>query len=116
MGTKVNFQPYKRFAVALSSTLSYDVQISNLITSNEQELSEVEIYDLIGLYIKIIKWFTQCNKEEFMEKLVEMGFTNSFVEKFPLKYENRMQIQNNAYFYNNIESLKWRIDISLSNK
>lgn len=102
--------------MALSSSLNLNIALSNLNLNEDKNLQDVDIYDLIGLYIKIIKWFVQYNKEEFSDKLLGLGFSGNFVEKFPLKYENKHQIENNMQLSNNIQSLKWRIDISLSNK
>lgn len=96
--------------------MNLNIDLSNLNINEEKGVTETDGHDLIGLYIKIIKWFMQYDKEEFSEKLLEYGFSNNFLDKFPLKYENKLQFKVKTNYSNNIHSLKWRIDISLSNK
>lgn len=50
--------------------------------------------------------------------LIEEGFTQNFIENFPIKYEQKEMLIKNVYieFLGNVKSLGWRIDISLSNK
>lgn len=103
-------------SVAISSIGNSSFDLQNV--SFEGLSIDANIYDLIGLYIQVIKWFVQYKQDEFYHLLTEEGFTQNFIENFPIKYEQKEVLLKNVYteFIGNVKSLIWRIDISLSNK
>lgn len=88
--------------------------------SNDFNLPKEIIVDLLGLYLAIIRAFMESTDKEFNAKLLELGFSNDFVDELPL-VNNRTKVIDTILSsrrgeFNKLVSLKWRIDISLTNR
>lgn len=64
----------------------------------------------------IIKTFVHSKKEEFDEILLQKGFTQDFLNRFPIKQENKAVISHSTNVNTNGFSITWAVDISLSNR
>ncbi|CAG9762339.1 unnamed protein product [Ceutorhynchus assimilis] len=87
--------------------------------SLEKNIPKEQLYDLLSIYIAIIKQFIRTSDKDFISNLVEIGFPNEFVEGLPF-VNNRKELVDTFFaphyaFFQNVSSIKWRIDISLFN-
>ncbi|CAG9816773.1 unnamed protein product [Phaedon cochleariae] len=87
--------------------------------SKVSNIPKEHIYEVLGVYIGIIRLLMENNDAEFSHKLTEIGFSNDFLGKLSFT-ENREEIVNNLMTkkttdFGKLSSIKWRIDISLSN-
>ncbi|KAJ8985866.1 hypothetical protein NQ317_006240 [Molorchus minor] len=87
--------------------------------SNDSNIPKQQIYEVLGVYIAIVHLFLESNDNDFNTRLLEIGFTPEFVEKLPF-IGNRDEIVKNLLNnfntdYAKLASLKWKLDISLSN-
>lgn len=90
--------------------------IENL--SNDSNISKEQIYEVLGVYIGLIRLFLGTSDNEFNTKLLEIGFSSDFVQQLPL-IGHREEIVKNLI--NNFDvdfgkllTFKWKIDVSLS--
>lgn len=87
--------------------------------SNDSGIPKEHIYEILSVYIAIVRLFLEANDKEFNNKLHNIGFTTDFIENLPLIsnrkeiVDNFQQIESNL---NKAESIKWRIDVSLGNR
>ncbi|CAH0562002.1 unnamed protein product [Brassicogethes aeneus] len=86
---------------------------------NESDVSKENILNVLGVYLLIVRLFLSTNDKEFNSRLLEIGFTDNFIETLPL-ISNREDVMKNLQLstysdYTNFTYLKWRIDISLIN-
>ncbi|RZC38355.1 COMM domain-containing protein 5, partial [Asbolus verrucosus] len=87
--------------------------------SNDYNISKEKITQVLEIYLAIIRIFIESTDKEFNMKLIDLGFSSDFVEDLPLS-SNRTKIVDTILNsrrgeFNKLVSLKWRIDISLSN-
>lgn len=90
--------------------------IENL--SNDSSISKAQIYEVLGVYIGLIRLFLETSDNEFNVKLLEIGFSSDFVQQLPF-IGNREEIVKNITSnfdvdFGKLSTLKWKIDISLS--
>lgn len=101
--------------MAVACIQNQQIKIEKLNFDDAEMYTKENIYDFIGVYIALIKLFVHSTKEEFDDKLLQVGFTQSFLDKFPIKQENKpLIIKNSNVWHCNLLSIKWRIDRSLS--
>ncbi|XP_018565639.1 COMM domain-containing protein 5-like [Anoplophora glabripennis] len=90
--------------------------IENL--SNDSNIPKDRIYEVLGIYIGLIRCFLETSDNEFNAKLLEIGFTPDFVQQLPFighREEIVKNLTNNFDVdFGKLSSLKWKIDISLS--
>lgn len=86
--------------------------------SNESSLPRDQIYEVLGVYIRLIRFFLETSDNELNTKLLEIGFTPDFVQQLPFighREEIVKNLTNNFDVdFGKLSSLKWKIDISLS--
>ncbi|EFA11877.1 COMM domain-containing protein 5-like Protein [Tribolium castaneum] len=87
--------------------------------SNDFDLPKEKTIEILGVYLAIIRTFVASTDKEFNAKLKELGFSNEFIEELPL-INNRTKVMDTILSsrrgeFNKLVSLKWRIDISLTN-
>ncbi|KAJ8936450.1 hypothetical protein NQ314_012312 [Rhamnusium bicolor] len=87
--------------------------------SNDSSIPKEQIYEVLGVYITLVRFFLETSDNEFNSRLLEIGFTSEFIENLPF-IGNRDEIVNNLLHnfntdFGKLSSLKWKIDISLSN-
>jgi hypothetical protein len=87
--------------------------------SNDHHVPKDKLIEVLGIYLAIIRLFLETTDKEFNAKLIELGFSNEFVEELPL-VSNRTKVIDNIVNsrrgeFKKLVSLKWRIDISLTN-
>lgn len=112
----------KYFLVALASL---QPQRQNLIKPIEKLATEKKIplenlYDILSVYIGIVKLFVHSTDKDFVASLTDLGFPNDFVASLPF-VDNRKELEDTFFVPNydtfrNVASIKWRIDISLLNR
>lgn len=88
--------------------------------SKDTEIPKEQIYKLLGVYIGLLKLFMETSDAEFINRLKELGFPPEFIERLPL-VGNRDEViinlrKNVNDSFRKLSSLKWKIDISLSNR
>lgn len=88
--------------------------------SNDHHVPKDKLIEVLGIYLAIIRLFLETTDKEFNAKLIELGFSNEFVEELPL-VSNRTKVIDNIVNsrrgeFKKLVSLKWRIDISLTNR
>lgn len=106
--------------VAITLTQSSNNQDSHQIIdslSNDLNIPEEDIIKSIGIYLKMINLLTHSADTKFNDKLTELGFSDDFVNDLPL-IANRAKVMDGMFtlkqgIFNRLESLKWRVDISL---
>lgn len=80
-------------------------------------LSIEQTYEIIGVYIGIIKLFLHNNYNNFNTKLLEIGFSPDFISNLSLLENQKELISNLRRFSSNnfykLSIFKWKIDISL---
>ncbi|XP_030748256.1 COMM domain-containing protein 5-like [Sitophilus oryzae] len=82
-------------------------------------LSCEQLLEVLSLYIHLLKEFCNNKEKDFVDTLLEEGFPNNFVSNLPF-LNNQTEIIR-KYFsasyntFENVSSIKWRIDISLLN-
>ncbi|XP_057672900.1 uncharacterized protein LOC130904252 [Diorhabda carinulata] len=104
------------FSTYLPTTQDRSKSIDNF--SRDTGIAREDIYEVLGIYIILLKTFLQSSDNEFQERLVELGFSSDFIENLPF-IGNREEIilnlqKNYSKDFGKLSSLKWRIDISLS--
>ncbi|XP_060537366.1 uncharacterized protein LOC132708802 [Cylas formicarius] len=87
--------------------------------SKEKNIEKHEISEVLSIYIAILKVFVNSNDKDFIQQLLEVGFTNKFLEDLPL-VSNRQELVDTYFMpsyehFQNVDTIKWRIDISLHN-
>ncbi|XP_023024347.2 COMM domain-containing protein 5 [Leptinotarsa decemlineata] len=108
------------FKMALLAHKPTDQDHSELIKnfSKETDMPKEQIYNILGVYIALIKLFLEINESDFNQKLLEFGFTTDFLQKLPFfKNPNGIidNLMDNHTDFGKMSLFKWRIDISLSN-
>lgn len=83
-------------------------------------LSKEQTYEIIGIYIAIVKSFLHNSYNNFNTKLLEAGFSQDFISNLGL-LENQKELISNLRHHssNNFYKLsifKWKIDISLMDR
>lgn len=109
----------KQFLVALAALQPNPQNLSRLLDkfSSEKNIPKEELYEVVGVYMAVIKYFIHTTDKDFASNLVEFGFPAEFVNNLSF-VNNRKALVNNYlsphydYFYN-VDSIKWRIDMSL---
>lgn len=87
--------------------------------SNDSGIPREHVYEILSVYIAIVRLFLEVNVKEFCSKLYNTGFTTDFVEHLPLVNNRKEVIENFLQCESSlskIDSLKWRIDVSLGHR
>lgn len=83
-------------------------------------LSKDQTFEIIGVYISIVKLFLQHNYSEFSSKLLEIGFSTNFISKLSLADNHKELVSNlrrhTSNNFNKLSIIKWKIDISLMDR
>ncbi|KAJ8955348.1 hypothetical protein NQ318_003442 [Aromia moschata] len=86
---------------------------------NDTGIPKEQIYEILGVYIGLIRFFLETSNNEFNARLLEIGFTPEFVEKLPFATNREEIVSNLSKNFNSdfakLTSLKWKVDISLGN-
>lgn len=85
---------------------------------NEEILKELEeagcdyerCLDYLGLFIKIIREYRECDAKEFCKRMIILGYSEKFVDNCVAQL-SQLQLERLAVF-NKLTSFKWRLDIS----
>lgn len=85
--------------------------------ATEKNIAKDQLYELLSVYIAVIKLFIHSTDKDFVSTLVELGFSNEFVDNLPFM-NNRKELVETFFephydYFQNVSSIKWRIDISL---
>ncbi|XP_019873454.1 COMM domain-containing protein 5 [Aethina tumida] len=86
---------------------------------HEFNIPKETLHCILAVYLSLIRFFLEVNDKEYNSRLLELGFTENFVESLPL-ISNREDVVNKIQFathtdFGKLSYLKWRIDISLVN-
>lgn len=88
--------------------------------SKQTDISEEQLYAVLGTYISIIRLSLRNNSTEFVNKLLDIGFPIEFIKSLPFIDRQDDIINNIRKSYDKdflrVSTLKWRIDISLGNR
>lgn len=66
--------------------------------------------DYLGLYIRIIKEYSECGAKEFCKRMVLLGYSEEFVNNC-VSQLSQLKLDRVALF-NKLTSFKWRLDVS----
>lgn len=115
----ISYNVLKQFSVALAALQPNPQNLSRLLDkfSIEKNIPKEELYEVVGVYMAVIKYFIHTTDKDFASNLVEFGFPTEFVNNLSF-VNNRKALVNNYLaphydFFYNIDSIKWRIDMSL---
>lgn len=88
--------------------------------SQDIGLSIEQTYEVVGIYIEIVKLFLQNSFNDFNIKLMDLGFSSDFISKLSLLEHQKDLISNlrrhSVSNFNKLSILKWKIDISLTDR
>ncbi|ENN74221.1 hypothetical protein HUJ04_012685 [Dendroctonus ponderosae] len=85
----------------------------------ERNIPMENLYEILSVYIGIIRLFVHSTDKDFVATLTDLGFQNDFMASLPF-VDNRKELEDTFFVPNydnfrNVSSMKWRIDISLLN-
>ncbi|XP_044765509.1 uncharacterized protein LOC123321798 [Coccinella septempunctata] len=88
--------------------------------SQEFNIEKSKLVEIISAYVEIVKLFLITSDKEFNGLMGQFGFSPVFINQLPL-IPNRKEVESTIGKTHNIKrgnlkSLKWRIDLSLSNE
>lgn len=114
-----NMLSFLLILVALAALQPNVQDLSNAIekVQTESKLSRKQLLEVLSIYIEIIKLFSNSGDKEFNDILLGIGFPEDYIYSLPF-INNRKELTN-KYFnagstcFQNIASIKWRLDISL---
>ncbi|KAF7287020.1 COMM domain containing 5 Like Sm protein 4 [Rhynchophorus ferrugineus] len=83
----------------------------------ESKLSRKQLLEVLSIYIEIIKLFSNSGNKEFTNILLAIGFPDDYISSLPF-INNRKELIDKYFIsrstsFQNIASIKWRLDISL---
>ncbi|XP_066158900.1 COMM domain-containing protein 5 [Euwallacea fornicatus] len=105
--------------LALASLQPSPQNVSKAIEklSTEKNIAKEDLYEILSVYVEILRLFIHTSDKDFINNLLEWGFSNDFVEKLTF-LNNRKELIDTFLaphygYFQNVSSIKWRIDISL---
>lgn len=66
--------------------------------------------DFLGLFIKIIREYAECEPKEFNKKMLLLGYSEHFINNC-MSQLAQLQLETNVLF-DKLTSFKWRLDVS----
>lgn len=79
-------------------------------TLEETGYNYAKCLDFLGLYIKIIREYSESNPKEFHKKLILLGYSEEFVNNC-VSQLSQLPLER-VVLFDKLTSLKWRLDIS----